>query len=125
MLFIRILRALLYFLPHKGIYVIAWLVAFLAFYLLRFRRSVVMKNLELVKHICEHLDKVRPRSDGGSYESQLAFVPDRLGHDRRYAIDASKLQRELNWQPRMAFVTGLEETIRWYLAHPQWTKEIA
>jgi dTDP-glucose 4,6-dehydratase len=77
-------------------------------------------NLEVVKTICAILDELRPRSSGGSYAEQIRFVSDRPGHDRRYAIDASKLERELGWKPAETFATGIRKTIEWYLANPEW-----
>jgi dTDP-glucose 4,6-dehydratase len=75
------------------------------------------QNIDLVRKICSLLDKAKPRS--GSYAELISFVKDRPGHDRRYAIDSSKLARELGWQPRESFDSGLEKTVRWYLEnHP-------
>ena len=73
-----------------------------------------MKNLDLVKTLCALLDDARPRT-GGSYAELISFVQDRPGHDRRYAIDARKIQRELGWQPEESFASGLKKTVRWYL----------
>lgn len=77
-------------------------------------------NLEVVKTICMILDELKPRADGDSYSSQITFVEDRPGHDRRYAIDASKIQRELGWQPVENFDTGIRKTVHWYLDNPAW-----
>jgi len=77
-------------------------------------------NLEVVKTICAILDELRPRPNGGSYAEQIRFVTDRPGHDRRYAIDASKLERELGWKPAETFATGIRKTVEWYLANPEW-----
>ena len=77
--------------------------------------GVAVTNLDLVRRICGQLDDLRPRSDGRSYATQLAFVADRPGHDRRYALDASRLMRELGWRPRVAFDQGLRSTVAWYL----------
>ena len=77
-------------------------------------------NLEVVKTICAILDELRPRSSGGSYAEQIRFVSDRPGHDRRYAIDASKLERELGWKPAETFATGIRKTVEWYLANSEW-----
>lgn len=77
-------------------------------------------NLEVVKTICAILDELRPRSSGGSYAEQICFVTDRPGHDRRYAIDASKLERELGWKPAETFATGIRKTVEWYLANSEW-----
>jgi dTDP-glucose 4,6-dehydratase len=73
-----------------------------------------MKNIDLVKTLCALLDDARPRT-GGSYADLITFVKDRPGHDRRYAIDAGKIQRELGWQPEESFASGLKKTVRWYL----------
>jgi dTDP-glucose 4,6-dehydratase len=81
-------------------------------------------NLEVVNLICSLLDKKSPRADGKSYAAQVTFVTDRPGHDRRYAIDCSKLQRELGWRPDENFTTGLEKTVDWYLAHRAWCENI-
>ena len=77
-------------------------------------------NLDVVKTICAILDELRPRANGASYAEQIRFVTDRPGHDRRYAIDASKLERELGWKPSETFDTGIRKTIEWYLGHPEW-----
>jgi dTDP-glucose 4,6-dehydratase len=81
-------------------------------------------NLGVVKSICALLDKKSPRADGRSYAAQITHVADRPGHDRRYAIDCAKIQRELGWHPRENFATGLEKTIDWYLAHRAWCDDI-
>jgi len=73
-----------------------------------------MKNLDLVKLVCALLDDARPRT-GGSYAQLISFVQDRPGHDRRYAIDSGKIQRELGWRPQESFASGLKKTVRWYL----------
>jgi dTDP-glucose 4,6-dehydratase len=73
-----------------------------------------MKNIDLVRTLCALLDDARPRT-GGSYASLITFVKDRPGHDRRYAIDSAKIQRELGWQPAETFASGLKRTVRWYL----------
>jgi dTDP-glucose 4,6-dehydratase len=78
-------------------------------------------NLEVVKTICSILDELRPKSDGSSYASQITYVKDRPGHDRRYAIDASKLERELGWKPAETFDTGIRKTVQWYLDNQEWT----
>ena len=77
-------------------------------------------NLEVVNTICQILDELQPRADGKSYASQITFVSDRPGHDRRYAIDARKIERELGWRPTETFDTGIRKTIQWYLDHPTW-----
>jgi len=81
-------------------------------------------NLEVVNTICQRLDAVRPRADGQSYTSQITFVKDRPGHDRRYAIDARKIERELGWRPLETFESGITKTIDWYLAHAQWVEDV-
>ncbi|RRD39815.1 dTDP-glucose 4,6-dehydratase [Comamonadaceae bacterium OH3737_COT-264] len=81
-------------------------------------------NIDIVRRICALLDTLRPRSDGASYAEQITFVPDRPGHDRRYAIDASKIQRELGWQPAETFDTGIRKTVQWYLDNPAWVQGV-
>lgn len=81
-------------------------------------------NLAVVHTICDTLDRLEPRKDGRSYRDQIGFVADRPGHDFRYAIDASKLERELGWKPLETFATGIEKTIRWYLDNRQWWEDI-
>lgn len=81
------------------------------------------KNLDVVHTLCDLLDAARPKADG-SYRDQITYVKDRPGHDRRYAIDASKLERELGWKPAETFETGLAKTVRWYLDHAQWVEEV-
>ena len=78
-----------------------------------------LANLEVVQSICRILDDIKPRSSG-SYADLITHVADRPGHDRRYAMDATKLQRELRWQPRVDFESGLRETVQWYVSHPKW-----
>ncbi|WP_058836367.1 dTDP-glucose 4,6-dehydratase [Luteimonas abyssi] len=82
------------------------------------------RNLEVVEAICDLLDARRPRDDGRSHRSQITFVADRPGHDRRYAIDASKLQGELGWRPRHTFEQGIAETVDWYLDNQDWVQRI-
>jgi len=82
------------------------------------------QNIEVVKTICALLDQRRPREDGKPRESQIAFVADRPGHDRRYAIDASKLRDELGWEPEYDFERGIAETVDWYLANQDWVKRV-
>lgn len=82
-------------------------------------------NLSVVQTICDHLDHLKPRSDGRSYREQITFVTDRPGHDRRYAIDATKISRELGWTPQETFESGLEKTIRWYLDNQAWVSHVA
>lgn len=81
-------------------------------------------NLSVVKSICALLDVKKPRQGGGSYAEQITFVTDRPGHDRRYAIDSSKIQRELGWKPEETFDTGLERTVDWYLTNEWWWRPI-
>ena len=81
-------------------------------------------NLNVVETICAILDKKQPRANGKSYADLITFVTDRPGHDRRYAIDASKIERELGWKPQETFETGLEKTIQWYLDNGWWWQPI-
>ena len=82
------------------------------------------QNLEVVQAICALLDARRPRADGISRASQITFVADRPGHDRRYAIDASKLRDELGWEPKYDFERGIAETIDWYLNNQDWVQRV-
>jgi dTDP-glucose 4,6-dehydratase len=81
-------------------------------------------NIEVVNHICEILDELRPKANGESYKSQITFVKDRPGHDRRYAIDATKIQQELSWRPAAKFEDGIKKTVNWYLTHAEWVEKI-
>lgn len=81
-------------------------------------------NLDVVKTICAILDDLRPRADGRSYAEQITFVRDRPGHDRRYAIDAGKIERELGWKPAETFETGIRKTVAWYLENTEWTANV-
>ncbi len=81
-------------------------------------------NIDVVKTICHILDELKPRSDGKSYAEQITFVADRPGHDRRYAIDASKIERELGWRPTETFDTGIRKTVQWYLDNPVWVEGV-
>lgn len=81
-------------------------------------------NIEIVRTICALLDELRPRADGKSYREQISYVKDRPGHDRRYAIDASKIQHELGWKPVETFETGIRKTVQWYLANPEWVAHV-
>jgi dTDP-glucose 4,6-dehydratase len=81
-------------------------------------------NLEVVTTLCDMLDALSPRVDGRSYRDQIAFVTDRPGHDRRYAIDAGKLERELGWKPAETFESGMRKTVRWYLDNQDWVKNV-
>ncbi|KRA64566.1 dTDP-glucose 4,6-dehydratase [Caulobacter sp. Root656] len=82
------------------------------------------KNLDVVKAITSTLDRLSPRADGKSYADQITFVKDRPGHDQRYAIDASKIRRELDWTPSVTFEQGIERTVAWYLANRPWWQAI-
>jgi len=82
------------------------------------------QNITVVHTICALLDARRPRADGKAYAEQITFVADRPGHDRRYAIDASKLKRELGWAPSHSFEDGMAATVDWYLANTAWTQAI-
>jgi dTDP-glucose 4,6-dehydratase len=81
-------------------------------------------NLEVVRTLCATLDELQPRADGKRYAEQISFIKDRPGHDRRYAIDATKIQRELGWKPTETFETGIRKTVRWYLDNRQWTQDV-
>ena len=78
----------------------------------------------MVNTLCATLDELQPRSDGRSYAEQITFVKDRPGHDRRYAIDATKIERELCWKPAETFDTGIRKTVQWYLDHQDWVKNV-
>ncbi|MCP1117927.1 dTDP-glucose 4,6-dehydratase [Robbsia andropogonis] len=80
-------------------------------------------NLDVVQTICALLDKIKPKASG-SYKDQVTFVKDRPGHDRRYAIDARKIERELGWRPAQTFETGIEATVRWYLDNQPWVENV-
>ncbi len=82
------------------------------------------ENITVVKTVCDIMDAVTPDAEGGSRRRLISFVTDRPGHDRRYAIDYSKINRELGWSPAESFDTGLEKTIRWYLEHQEWVSRI-
>lgn len=83
-----------------------------------------MTNIDIVKTVCSLLDELRPRADGQPYAAQITYVQDRPGHDRRYAIDARKLERELGWKPAETFETGIRKTVQWYLANPEWVANV-
>ena len=83
-----------------------------------------MPNLEVVQSVCRLLDEQRPRPDGKPYADQITFVKDRAGHDRRYAIDARKIQQTLGWQPEESFASGLRKTVQWYLDNPEWVAHV-
>jgi dTDP-glucose 4,6-dehydratase len=82
------------------------------------------QNIDVVKTICTILDNIKPRTDGQSYAQQITFVKDRPGHDLRYAIDASKIQQELNWQPQETFESGIQKTVEWYLNNLEWCRHV-
>lgn len=82
------------------------------------------RNIEVVEAVCALLDARRPRADGQGYASQIRFVSDRPGHDRRYAIDATRLREELGWRPAHSFEQGLADTVDWYLAHQDWVRRV-
>ena len=81
-------------------------------------------NIEIVKTVCNLLDELRPKSDGTNYAAQITYVTDRPGHDRRYAIDARKIERELGWKPVETFESGIHKTVQWYLDHPDWVANV-
>lgn len=82
-------------------------------------------NLSVVNTLCSVLDELQPRADGASYATQIAFVTDRPGHDRRYAIDATRIERELGWRPAETFETGIRKTVQWYLDNTAWVADLA
>ena len=81
-------------------------------------------NIKIVHTVCALLDELRPKADGISYQTQITYVKDRPGHDRRYAIDARKLEQELGWKPAETFESGIRKTVQWYLANPQWVANV-
>ena len=81
-------------------------------------------NIEVVRTLCSLLDELQPRADGISYSEQITYVKDRAGHDRRYAIDASKISQALGWKPQETFETGLRKTVQWYLDNPDWVTAV-
>jgi dTDP-glucose 4,6-dehydratase len=81
-------------------------------------------NIDIVHTVCQLLDEMRPKADGTSYAKQITYVTDRPGHDRRYAIDARKLEKELGWKPAETFETGIRKTVEWYLANPDWVANV-
>ena len=83
-----------------------------------------MANIDVVKILCAALDTESPRADGKSYATQITFVKDRAGHDRRYAMDARKIERELGWKPAETFTSGIAKTVRWYLDNAEWVQQV-
>jgi dTDP-glucose 4,6-dehydratase len=81
-------------------------------------------NIEIVHTVCALLDELKPRANGKSYKAQITFVTDRPGHDRRYAIDARKIEQQLGWKPTETFETGIRKTVQWYLDNPQWVDNV-
>ena len=81
-------------------------------------------NLEVVNTLCAVLDELKPRADGKNYAEQITYVKDRPGHDRRYAIDARKIERELGWKPEETFETGIRKTVAWYLINQTWVEDV-
>jgi len=81
-------------------------------------------NLDVVKILCSLLDELKPKSDLTKYETQITYVKDRPGHDKRYAIDATKLEKELGWKPKETFETGIRKTVEWYLANQNWVSHV-
>jgi dTDP-glucose 4,6-dehydratase len=81
-------------------------------------------NLDVVHTLCSILDELSPRADGKPYKEQITYVTDRPGHDRRYAIDATKIERELGWKPAETFETGIKKTVQWYLDHQAWVANV-
>ncbi len=83
-----------------------------------------IKNIDIVHTLCDILDKVKPLATGRTYRDQITYVPDRPGHDRRYAIDARKIEGELGWTPQETFASGIEKTVRWYLDNQGWVDNV-
>ena len=83
-----------------------------------------MENTVVVEMICDMLDELQPKADGTSRRKLITFVKDRPGHDRRYAIDFSKLKEALGWMPQESFESGLRKTIQWYLDHQDWVERV-
>jgi len=81
-----------------------------------------MENISVVKVLCDILDVLQPKTDGTSYQDQITFVEDRLGHDRRYAIDSTKIEKELGWNPSATFESGIQLTVQWYLENQTWVE---
>ena len=83
-----------------------------------------MKNIDVVNTLCGILDELKPRSDGKSYSTQITFVTDRPGHDKRYAVDSRKIRSELDWAPRESFESGLRKTVSWFLQNTDWVENV-
>ena len=83
-----------------------------------------MANIDIVHTVCSLLDELSPRSDKAKYSEQITFVTDRLGHDRRYAIDARKIEKELDWKPEETFKSGIQKTVQWYLDNQEWVSNV-
>lgn len=83
-----------------------------------------VKNIDVVTTICRKLDALRPRAGGARYEELITYVADRPGHDRRYAIDPRKIEREIGWRPAETFDSGIDKTVRWYLDHNEWIDSV-
>ncbi|MDZ7937656.1 MAG: dTDP-glucose 4,6-dehydratase [Rhodoferax sp.] len=81
-------------------------------------------NLDIVHTVCALLDELKPRTDGKPYQAQITYVSDRPGHDRRYAIDARKIEQQLGWRPDETFESGIRKTVQWYLDHPDWVAHV-
>jgi dTDP-glucose 4,6-dehydratase len=81
-------------------------------------------NLDVVYTLCDILDSQYPKADGSSYRTQIVYVKDRPGHDRRYAIDATKINNELGWKPAQTFETGIALTVRWYMENQNWIDNV-
>lgn len=81
-------------------------------------------NLDVVHALCDILDELQPKAAGGSYREQITYVADRPGHDRRYAIDARKIERELGWKPKETFDSGIRKTVQWYLDNDEWVRDV-
>ncbi|EXC25617.1 NAD dependent epimerase/dehydratase family protein, partial [Acinetobacter sp. 869535] len=82
------------------------------------------QNIEVVKTICKILDELKPQTNNKKYEELIVFVKDRPGHDLRYAIDASKIAKELNWKPHETFESGIRKTVEWYLNNLDWCRRV-
>lgn len=81
-------------------------------------------NIDVVRALCVILDEEKPKPDGRRYVEQITYVKDRPGHDRRYAIDARRIERELGWRPEETFASGIRKTVRWYLANADWVTSV-